>query len=86
LIDRPNNGRYSYIFQFQERVKIDRVIVRRSFDDDNLEPQHHSPSADPSDSFVLETATGDTAPFRIPEDAQIYSYDSEGKFYSFVSI
>ncbi|KAM3588725.1 hypothetical protein VKS41_001163 [Umbelopsis sp. WA50703] len=64
-------------------VSVDRSSEQRSFDDDNLEPQHHSPSADPSDSFVLETATGDTAPFRIPEDAQIYSYDSEGKFYSF---
>ncbi|KAJ2955823.1 hypothetical protein NQZ79_g8237 [Umbelopsis isabellina] len=65
-------------------VSVDRSSEqRRSFDDDNFIPPNQSPSVDPNDSFTFETAAGDTAPFRIPEDAQIYSYDSEGKFYSF---
>ncbi|KAI8576039.1 hypothetical protein K450DRAFT_258600 [Umbelopsis ramanniana AG] len=65
-------------------VSVDRSSEqRRSFDDDAIASPHQSPSIDLADSTTLEPNSGDTTPFRIPEDAQIYSYDSEGKFYSF---
>lgn len=61
------------------------ITFRRSFDDDAVVSPHQSPSIDLADSTTFDNASGETTPFRIPEDAQIYSYDSEGKFYSFVS-
>ncbi|KAI9290127.1 hypothetical protein BC943DRAFT_7061 [Umbelopsis sp. AD052] len=65
-------------------VSVDRSSEqRRSFDDDAIASPHQSPSIDLADSATLEPNPVDTTPFRIPEDAQIYSYDSEGKFYSF---